>query len=75
VLGALAGAVAAQHGEDGCAAAGSMVVENSARVTSCTDADGVVSLQAARATRPVLGLRFTVTSRARAGPADALRPP
>jgi secretion/DNA translocation related TadE-like protein len=74
-LGALAGAVAAQRGEDGCTAAGSMVAENRARVTACTSTAGIVTVQAARGTRPVLGLRFTVTSRARAGPTDALRPP
>jgi secretion/DNA translocation related TadE-like protein len=74
-LGALAGASAAQRGQDGCAAAGAMVVENRARVTSCSELAGIVTLSAGRATRPVLGVRFTVTSRARAGPAGSLTPP
>ncbi len=72
-LGALAGAAAAQRGEDGCAAAAAMVVRNRARVTSCSAVDSTVTVQAARGTRPVLGLRFTLTSRARAGPSARLQ--
>jgi len=74
-LGALAGASAARRGEDGCTAAGAMVARNRARMVWCSGTGSTVTVQAARGTRPVLGLRFTVTSRARAGPADALVPP
>jgi secretion/DNA translocation related TadE-like protein len=74
-LGALAGASAAQRGEDGCAAADAMVSRNQARLTGCSSLGGTVTVHAARGTRPLLGLRFTVTSRARAGPAAALAPP
>lgn len=73
-LGALAGASAAQRGEDGCTAAGAMVGQNRARVIACSETAGIVTVRAARGTRPVLGLRFTVTSRARAGPAGSLTP-
>ncbi|MEP7090142.1 MAG: Rv3654c family TadE-like protein [Nocardioidaceae bacterium] len=70
-LGALSGAAAAQHGQDGCAVAATMMARNGSRLTRCTVAGAVVSVRGVRATRPVLGLRFTVSSRARAGPQDA----
>jgi secretion/DNA translocation related TadE-like protein len=70
-LGALAGASAAQRGDDPCAAAGSTVARNRARLTACRVAGEVVTLRAARSSRPVLGLRFTLTSTARAGPAGS----
>lgn len=73
-LGALAGASAAQRGADGCAVAGSMVARNRARLAACSATGSVVTVRAARETRPVLGLRFTVTARARAGPAGSLEP-
>jgi secretion/DNA translocation related TadE-like protein len=69
-LAALAGAAAAQRGQDGCAAARVMVARNRARLAACSVLGSTVTLQAARRTRPVLGLRFTLTSRARAGPAQ-----
>jgi secretion/DNA translocation related TadE-like protein len=73
-LGALAGASAAQRGRDGCAAAVAMVARNEARLTSCSATGGTVTVRAARGTRLLLGLRFTLTSRARAGPAATLVP-
>jgi secretion/DNA translocation related TadE-like protein len=73
-LGALAGASAAQRGEDACAAARSVVSRNGAQLAGCTATGGVVTVGTSRATRPVLGLRFTLTSRARAGPASTLDP-
>lgn len=70
-LGALAGASATQRGEPGCTAAASVASANGGRVSSCTVSGEIVEVQVARDTRRVLGLRFTVTSRARAGPAGA----
>lgn len=67
-LGALAGASAAQRGQDGCAAARSVVARNRSRLVACAVAGDVVTVRAARATRPLLGLRFTLTSTARGGP-------
>ncbi|HET9827818.1 MAG TPA: Rv3654c family TadE-like protein [Nocardioidaceae bacterium] len=74
-LGALAGASAAQRGEDACAAAGSVVTRNRARLTECSATGDVVTVRTTRATRPLLGLRFTLRSRAMAGPTNALAPP
>jgi secretion/DNA translocation related TadE-like protein len=73
-LGALAGASATQRGAPGCAAAASVVRANGGRVTSCVVSGEVVEVRVARGTRRVLGLRLTVTSRARAGPARAATP-
>jgi secretion/DNA translocation related TadE-like protein len=70
-LGALAGATAVQRGEPGCAAAASVASANGARVLACVVNREIVEVQVARDTRRVLGLGFTVTSRARAGPATA----
>ncbi|HYO39040.1 MAG TPA: Rv3654c family TadE-like protein [Nocardioidaceae bacterium] len=67
-LGALAGASAALRGEPGCTAAASIASANDARVLACTVSGEIVELRVVRETRRVLGLRFTVTSRARAGP-------
>ena len=71
-LGALAGASAAQRGEDACAAAGSVTARNGARVTACSVAGDVVTLRAGRGTELVLGLRLTLTATARGGPASAV---
>ena len=67
-LGALAGAAAVQRGQDGCAAARSVVARNRAQLTTCSVAGDVIWVSAARHPRTVLGIRLTVTSRARAGP-------
>ncbi|MDX6300752.1 MAG: hypothetical protein QOF53_1966 [Nocardioidaceae bacterium] len=68
-LAALAGAAAAERGQDACAAAEALLVRNRARLTACSLAGEVVSVRAARPLRSLPGLRFTVSSRARAGPA------
>ena len=69
-LGALAGAAAVQQGADGCAAARPVVRLNGARLAACSIDGAVVWLRAIRSIGPVLGRRFTVSSTARAGPAD-----
>jgi len=69
-LGALAGASAAQRGEDACSTVAHVVTRNGAHMVSCSIAGDVVSVRASHPLRPLLGLRFTVSSRARAGPAD-----
>ena len=70
-LGALAGASAAQRGEDACAAAAELVARNRAHVIACGIEGDVVSVRVSHPLRPLLGLRFTVSSRSRAGPAEA----
>jgi secretion/DNA translocation related TadE-like protein len=70
-LGALAGASAVQRGDDGCGAAAAIVARNRSRLVGCSVAGLVVSVRAARDTSRVLGLRLTLSSRARAGPVDA----
>lgn len=72
-LSALAGASAVQRGEPGCAAARSVAARNHARVTSCSVVGEVVTVRTARPARRVLGVTFTVRSRARAGPSDLER--
>jgi secretion/DNA translocation related TadE-like protein len=67
-LGALAGAAAVQRGQDGCSAAARIVTRNRARLTACSVAGQVVAVRVVRGTRRVVGHRFTVSSRARAGP-------
>jgi secretion/DNA translocation related TadE-like protein len=67
-LAALAGAAAAERGEDACAAAQALVVRNGARLTACSLTGEVVSVRAARPVRSLPGFRLTVSSRARAGP-------
>jgi len=68
-LGALAGATARQHGEPACAAAASVVARNGGRLTACAPTGQDVTVRAARPTRRILWLTWTVTSVARAGPA------
>jgi len=67
-LAALAGAAAAERGEGGCAAAQRLVARGGARLASCSLDGDVLSLRAARPLRSLPGLRFTVSSQARAGP-------
>ena len=73
-LAALAGAAAAQRGDDGCAAAGSVARLNTSRVTRCTAARQVVQVRVVRTGRQLFGRRFTVASTARAGPVGVLPP-
>jgi secretion/DNA translocation related TadE-like protein len=74
-LGALAGASAVQRGDDGCGAAAAIVTRNRSRLVGCSVAGPVISVRTARDTRRVLGLRLTLTSRARAGPVSAATGP
>ena len=67
-LGALAGAAALQLGRDGCAAADAVVARNEARVVRCSREGDDLVLRAARPPRRVLGLHWTASSTARAGP-------
>lgn len=67
-LAALAAAGAAQDGEDPCGSARSSAGRNGARLAACAVAGDVVSVRVQRRTHSVLGRRFTVTGRARAGP-------
>jgi secretion/DNA translocation related TadE-like protein len=73
-LGALAGASAAQRGDDPCTAARAVVRDNHARLAACAVAGEVVTVHTDRRTRPVLGLRVTVASQARAGPGTLVGP-
>ncbi len=70
-LGALAGASALQHGAAGCAAAAEVVRLNGGVQAGCTVAGAVVTVRATRRVAAVPGRRLTVSSTARAGPADA----
>jgi secretion/DNA translocation related TadE-like protein len=67
-LGALAAAAAVQMGRPACAAAGTVVRRNGARLGSCVGSGEVVTVRALRDTRPLLGRTFQVSSTARAGP-------
>ncbi len=67
-LAALAGAGAAQAGEDPCGSARFSAGRNGARLVACAVAGEVVTVRVQRRTHPVLGRRFTVSGRARAGP-------
>lgn len=67
-LGALAGAAAGQRGEPACAAAAVVARRNGASLTGCVWSAERVSVRVARRPRRVLGLSWTATSSARAGP-------
>ncbi len=67
-LGALAGA-AMSGGGDQCAAAAATVHSNGAETVSCQVAGGDVVVTAAVQSKALLGLRWTLRSTARAGPA------
>ena len=71
-LGALAGASAAQRGDDACAAAGSVTDRNGAHVPACSVSGDIVTLRVGRVTRGVLGMRLTLAATARGGPASAV---
>lgn len=66
-LGALAGAVAVQHGQDACAAARRLVARSQARVHACQVSADRVRLTVA-VDLAVVGRRFDVSARAHAGP-------
>ena len=71
-LAALAGAAAAQRGDDGCAAARSVARLNGGRVARCSRVGSVVEVRVVRSGRQVLGRTFTAGSTARAGPVGVL---
>ncbi len=70
-LAALAGAAAAQQGGDGCAAASRTARGNQTRVVACRQDGSTVVVEVERPPREVLGHRFTISGRARAGPVAA----
>lgn len=67
-LAALAGAGAVQAGHDPCSAARSVAGRNGAALVGCAVDGDEVTVRAQQDTRAVLGMTFTVTGRARAGP-------
>ena len=69
-LAALAGATAAQHGSDPCAAARSVAGDNGARLTRCSIADQDVTVEVMVPGPRWLGQRHDLAAAARAGPAD-----
>ncbi|HKE69851.1 MAG TPA: Rv3654c family TadE-like protein [Nocardioidaceae bacterium] len=66
---ALAGAQAAVDGEDACEAAREIAAANDGSMTSCKVADEVVEVRVDVDGPPLLGTTWTLTGRARAGPA------
>lgn len=71
-LSALAGAGAWQDGRAACDAAAAVARANDARLVGCREAAGVVQVEVAADSAPVLGQRLTSVRTARAGPAGAL---
>jgi secretion/DNA translocation related TadE-like protein len=67
-LAALAGAGAAQAGEDACAAARSSAGRNGGRLVTCTVSGEEVTVRVERRTRPMLGRGLELAGTARAGP-------
>jgi secretion/DNA translocation related TadE-like protein len=67
-LAALAAAGAAQAGGDPCGSARASAGRNGARLVACAVAGEVVTVRVQRRTHPVLGRRFTLIGRSRAGP-------
>lgn len=67
-LAALAGAVAVQHGQDGCAAAAESVGHHGAELRGCTVDGERVRVEAAMPAREVWGRRIQVRATAHAGP-------
>jgi secretion/DNA translocation related TadE-like protein len=67
-LGALAGAVALQRGQDGCAAARRLVRRSGAQVEQCGVEGDHVRVTVVRDAGTVAGRRLRVAARAHAGP-------
>lgn len=67
-LGALAGAVALQRGQDGCGAAQRLVERHGAVTVSCRETDQEVRLIVSVDVGRLLGRTVAVTARAHAGP-------
>lgn len=74
-LSALAGAGAWQEGVSACAAAAHVAVANDTSLVSCREVEGVVQVQVAARSAPVLGRRWTSVRTARAGPSAVLGGP
>jgi secretion/DNA translocation related TadE-like protein len=72
-LSALAGAGAHQERRPACAAADKVAVANGARLVSCHDDAGVVTVEVAAESPPLLGRRWESIRTARAGPAEVVR--
>jgi secretion/DNA translocation related TadE-like protein len=72
-LSALAGAGAAQHRHPACEAASEVAAANGARLVSCQEVAGVVTVKVAAASPPLLGRRWESVHIARAGPVEAGR--
>jgi len=70
-LSALAGAGAWQEGRAPCDAAAAVARANDTRLVSCRESDGVVLVEVAADSAPVLGHRLTSVRTARAGPSGA----
>lgn len=67
-LGALAGAVAIQRGQDGCRAARELVVRSNAHAVECRESGDRLRLVVQVELGRVLGREVAVTGRAHAGP-------
>ncbi len=74
-LAALAGATAAQHGRDPCAAATSVAGDNGARLTRCSIADQDVTVEVVVPGPRWLGQPHDLAAAARAGPVDVFAEP
>lgn len=70
-LAALAAAAARRDGRDACAAAADIARANRAEVTSCDVGGETVDVQVATEVATAWGAGWSVTARARAGPASA----
>lgn len=69
-LAALAASRAAQHGDDGCAAARSVAERNAANVRSCEMSDSVATVTVQIESPQMWGRTWKVAQRARAAPGD-----
>ena len=67
-LAALAGAAALQRGSDACAAATDIAGRNQAELASCSVTGDDVLVEVRTTTGPMLGHRYPLSARARAGP-------
>lgn len=70
-LAALAGAVAVQRGQQGCAAAAAVARSNEVEVVACVIEAETVTVTVARDAPTPWGRRLTVLVRARAGPSSS----
>lgn len=73
-LAALAGATAAQRGDDPCSAAAAVAAANGARLAGCSAVAGDVTVRVTVPGPRWLGQPHDLAAEARAGPADAPQP-